>query len=176
MYQIIEVRLFFITLSTFSISSLDLSINYFWSHLIFVEVDVSNGINHCVIDLMHKNILKSSTMFSTWLACYSYHFHIQTTLLIVELHWTDIISMTLKNYSVLFYQRILLIVPNYSHADKNWKQKLLSRLKECKAVRHFLQPSANASGCDADGLGMCLPSFTWMYISDSLKFGRYRFS
>ena len=65
MYQIIEVRLFFITLSTFSISSLDFSINYVWSHLIFVEIDVSKDNNHCVIELMHKNILKSSNMFST---------------------------------------------------------------------------------------------------------------
>ena len=138
---------------------------------------------------MHRNILKSLDMFSTWLWCnqtnnqyllkkYSNHFHIKRKLLIVKLNYTDIISMTLKNYRVLFYQRILLIVPNYSHADKNWKQKLLSRLKECKAVRHFLQPSANtiASGYDADGLGMCLPSLTWMYIFDSCKFGRYRFS
>ena len=67
MYQIIKVRLFFITLSTFSISSLDFSINYVWSHLIFVEIDLSKGNNHCVIDLMHKNILKNQT-------CFVYHY------------------------------------------------------------------------------------------------------
>ena len=63
MYQIIEVRLFFITLSTFSISSLEFSINYVWSYLIFVEIDVSKGINQCIIDLTHTNIFKSSNMF-----------------------------------------------------------------------------------------------------------------